>query len=194
MSFAVLSCGGRIDTLFVDDGDQESVLPRTRNLIALCALLAACGGKGNRPVCANYADPCVHSCGSTDSPIPSLQDCDGTGPSTCPIDSMSLSTCPPNACAQIPTPCCNETTYDLGPTSCKSDGFWSDCPSGSHSAPARICLPSGLDVADCIELRGMSCSSMEQACSAGLSRECWCAPADAGTGDGGLVWSCRTFI
>jgi hypothetical protein len=175
------------------------VLSRTPCLISLCALLAACSsiesaiGLGSdshvdRPICYNYAAPCVFSCGATDMSTPSLEDCEGTGAISCPTDSVFLSTCPPSSCAQSPPHCCNETTGQLGPPACGGDGFWSDCPAGSHSAPSEDCIPSGFGVSHCGELKGMACTLMGQACSEGsLQPMCWCGPGDAG-----MVWSCVT--
>jgi len=174
------------------------MLRRTTHLIAICVLFAACnaietpgdrggGGPGSHPTCYNYATPCVFSCAS-DSSTPALQDCELTGAISCPPASMLLSTCPPNACAQTPTPCCNETTGALEPPSCNPDGFWADCPSGSHSAADKVCIPRGFDVSHCTELKGRSCATTDQACwEGGAYHLCWCS-----AGDAGMTWSCNT--
>jgi len=174
---------------------------RAIHLTAVCALLAACsstgpstagggGAFGGRLPCHNSAIPCVPSCGATDMSTPSLEDCEGTGAIICPPDTVFLSTCPPNACAQMPTPCCNESTGRLAPPACGADGFWSDCPAGSHSATSRICIPSGFDVSQCIDLHGTACSSTDIVCSVGNGPpQCSCR-----AGDAGMVWSCVTYL
>lgn len=168
--------------------------------IAVFALLAACsstgtavdgggGSFGGRPICYNYAVPCVPSCGATDMSTPSLEDCEGTGQRLCPPDTVFLSTCPPNACALMPQSCCNESTGVLESPACGTDGFWSDCPAGKHSSPSGLCIPGGLDVSHCIELDGTSCSSPEMVCSEGNGpHKCVCR-----AGDAGMLWSCVTM-
>lgn len=189
---------GRIDERCVHDEEPDTVSGRTTHVIAACALLAACDpivtafggggdGQGGHPTCYNYANPCVFSC-ATDTSTPSLESSDCAGPDRCPPGSVFLSTCPANACAHSATPCCNETSGDLASPACNSDGFWSDCADGSHSAASRICIPNGLDVSHCIELNGMPCTSTEKRCwEGGAYPECWCR-----AGDAGLSWFCTT--
>jgi hypothetical protein len=190
---------GNNHRLFRPRWGRKIVPGRASHLIAICALLAACsspgasgdgggGSFGGRPICYNYAVPCVPSCGATDMSTPSLDDCEGTGAISCPPDTVFLSTCPPNACAQLPIPCCNESTGDLGLPVCGTDGFWSDCPAGSHSAASRLCIPNGLDVSHCIQLNGTGCSSTGLMCwEGGAYPLCSCR-----AGDAGMLWSCVT--
>ena len=151
----------------------------------------AFGGQGGNTSCLGL-DTCVQSC-SVYFPGGAVSGyCDATGAFACPADTVRMSTCPPNACAQYTPRCCDDTTGGSAPAPCGPDGLKQACPAGSHTYDYQTgCIPTGLGVTNCLDLRDRACDLASQSCTQG-DVICGCAST---AGDGGaLTWQCAILI
>jgi hypothetical protein len=174
-------------------------------LVALGALALGCtsssanggpgGGAGDGPLyppagtlCVRRpGDPqgCVSSC-FAQNPVMGVLSCD---PDSCGPGFTLLTDCPAEACNQVQQTCCDLTTGHVAAPPCKADGTHDVCPAGTEVAEWAQCIPGGLDISACNDLRDQPCASPGQECHQGPGFQCTCV-----AGDAGMHWMCTTYI
>ncbi|HET6145900.1 MAG TPA: hypothetical protein VFH68_00085 [Polyangia bacterium] len=137
--------------------------------------------------CAPTGDSCVSTCFSevhlTSPPI-----CDQSrGAWICVSGMVLTSSCPPGSCATTFLYCCDTMTGDRQPAGCTQAGIRGLCPASYRSLTDDACIPDGLGVSTCEQLRQHACDVPGQQCHSG-AYDCRCATGPAG--DGGPDWLC----
>jgi hypothetical protein len=128
---------------------------------------------------------CVSSC-FAQNPAMGVLSCD---PYSCDPGFTLLTTCPPEACTQVQQTCCDLTTGHLAAPACKADGTHDVCLAGRELSAWGHCIPVGLDISSCDELRDEPCASPGQECHRDPGFQCSCTEGDAG-----MHWACTTYL
>ncbi len=131
------------------------------------------------------AQGCVSTC-FAQTPAMGVLSC---YPYSCDPGFTLLTDCPAEACTQVQQTCCNLTTGHVAAPACKADGTHDLCPAGTELSAWKHCIPGGLDISSCSDLRDQPCASPGQECHDDPAFQCFCTEGDAG-----MQWMCTTYL